>query len=423
MNRVLDWTLERAQERSTWVGAALLLSSLGVTVSPELQAAIIQVGLAVSGLVLVLIRDRSSGAADKGRAGTGQDPRHLPNASDVHPAWGGWLRQGKEKGGVPMGLTPPRLLTVIRLHVVPDRRQGRGSARPVRAPVRQHGATDIPPCQQPALSGRSFRPETVSGSRKLSPTGRPWSGAYEITSLPVLASRLVGHRRSIIEEELMPISPDANLPDVLEALLRAEAEFVQRLLEAAPLPEGSTKDPDYLELLTRYERYMPSAEVTAIARFLYMLDAYGVTDEAGVRRLITAHNERMTALLADTAYLTRMRLPKERLIEARFKKGAINHTAINFAYHRRVALDATSVGRLLVEFANRHQVAEAMNLLAQLGFFEMIEGNFHAKVFLTTGRLEAVYRDYLAQVAQGVGAALAGPEKTTETRGDDDPTA
>jgi hypothetical protein len=59
----------------------------------------------------------------------------------------------------------------------------------------------------------------------------------------------------------MPISPDANLPDVLEALLRAEAEFVRRL-EAAALPEGSTNDPGYLELLTRHERYMPSAEVT-----------------------------------------------------------------------------------------------------------------------------------------------------------------
>src|SRR3954447_24696903 len=128
----------------------------------------------------------------------------------------------------------------------------------------------------------------------------------------------------------MSISLSATLPAVLEALLRAETEFVRLLLEAAPLPEGSTKDPDYIELVMRYERYMPSAEVTAITRFLYMLDAYGVTDEDGLRRLITAHNERMTALAADTAYRTRMRLPKNRLLEARFKKGAINHTAMNF---------------------------------------------------------------------------------------------
>jgi hypothetical protein len=72
MNRILDWALERAQERSTWLGAVLLLSSFGVTVSPELQAAIVQVGLAVSGLVLVLIKARSGGAADKGHLDTGQ---------------------------------------------------------------------------------------------------------------------------------------------------------------------------------------------------------------------------------------------------------------------------------------------------------------------------------------------------------------
>jgi hypothetical protein len=78
MNRILDWALKRAQERNTWLGAVLLLSSLGVSVSPELQAAIVQVGLAVSGLVLVLIKDRSSGAADKGRVDTGQGGPSAP---------------------------------------------------------------------------------------------------------------------------------------------------------------------------------------------------------------------------------------------------------------------------------------------------------------------------------------------------------
>ncbi len=210
----------------------------------------------------------------------------------------------------------------------------------------------------------------------------------------------------------MSVVPSTNLPDVLEALLRAEAELVRLLLEAAPLPEGSTKDPEYIELLGRYERYMPSREVTAIARFLYTLDAYGVTDGEAMRRLVTAHNEHMTALAADAAYLSRMRVPRARLLEARFKKGAVDDAVSNFTDHGRVALNATHMGRLLVEFANKHQVAEAMELLASLGFFEVASGAYNGKVFLTTGRLEAVYRDYLAHVAQGVGAALGGPGAT-----------
>jgi hypothetical protein len=216
----------------------------------------------------------------------------------------------------------------------------------------------------------------------------------------------------------MSISLSATLPDVLEALLRAEAEFVRLLLEAAPLPEGSTRDPDYLELVTRYERYMPSREVTAIARFLYMLDAYGVTDGEAMRRLVTAHNERMAELAADAAHLSRMRIPRDRLLEARFKKGAEDDAVSNFTDHGRVALNATHMGRLLVEFANKHQVAEAMELLASLGFFEVASGAFASNVFVTTGRLEAVYRDYLARVARGVGAALGGPG-ATETERDD----
>jgi hypothetical protein len=67
VNRVLDWVLARAQERSTWLGVTALLSSLGVAISPELQSVIVQAGLAVSGLVLVMSKDRKDRGA-KGHA-------------------------------------------------------------------------------------------------------------------------------------------------------------------------------------------------------------------------------------------------------------------------------------------------------------------------------------------------------------------
>ena len=207
----------------------------------------------------------------------------------------------------------------------------------------------------------------------------------------------------------MSIPSGADLPGVLEALMRAEAELVRRLLEVAPLPEGSPRDARHFELMARYDRYMPSREVTEIARFLFMLGAFGVADGAAFRRLVLAHNERMAALAADTAHLARLRLPKPRLLEARFTDGAVAHAALNFGCHRRPALDATGMGRLLVEFANKHQVAEAMELLAALGFFGVVPSTHNAKVFVSTGRLEAIYRDHLAQLARGVASALGGP--------------
>jgi hypothetical protein len=208
----------------------------------------------------------------------------------------------------------------------------------------------------------------------------------------------------------------AILPDVLEALLHADADFARHLLEAAPLPEGNARAPDYLELMTRYEKYMPSSEVTAIARFLYMLDAYGVTSEEALRRLIASHNEHMAELAADSAHLIRMGVPKKRLLEARFPKGAEDAAVMNFTYHRQVALDATAMGRFLVEFANRHQISEAMNLLAELGFFRVIPSVHAAKIYLSDGRLESIYREYLTQVAQGVGRAFAGQDRLPETQ-------
>jgi hypothetical protein len=59
MNGIFDWVLARTQEKSTWIGLASLLSSAGIAVSPELQTAATEVGLAVSGLVLVLTREHS----------------------------------------------------------------------------------------------------------------------------------------------------------------------------------------------------------------------------------------------------------------------------------------------------------------------------------------------------------------------------
>jgi len=62
VDRFLNWALARAQEKSTWVGLASMLSGLGVTMSPDLQATVAEIGLAVSGLVLVLTKERGDPA-------------------------------------------------------------------------------------------------------------------------------------------------------------------------------------------------------------------------------------------------------------------------------------------------------------------------------------------------------------------------
>ncbi len=55
---VFKWLGGRLAERSSWLGIIAVLASLGITISPELQDVIIQVGLSLAGLVAFLTKDK-----------------------------------------------------------------------------------------------------------------------------------------------------------------------------------------------------------------------------------------------------------------------------------------------------------------------------------------------------------------------------
>lgn len=52
-----DYFLARAKEPSTWRGAILFLTAVGVPIAPALAESIISVGLAVAGLIGVVTPD------------------------------------------------------------------------------------------------------------------------------------------------------------------------------------------------------------------------------------------------------------------------------------------------------------------------------------------------------------------------------
>lgn len=53
----MTYVLARLKEASTWRGIALLLTAFGVQVAPDVQEAVISVGIAVAGAVGVLFPD------------------------------------------------------------------------------------------------------------------------------------------------------------------------------------------------------------------------------------------------------------------------------------------------------------------------------------------------------------------------------
>ena len=57
MDMILAFVVSRMKERSTWLGLVGILSSFGVALQPEYVEAIASIGVALSGVVLVLTRD------------------------------------------------------------------------------------------------------------------------------------------------------------------------------------------------------------------------------------------------------------------------------------------------------------------------------------------------------------------------------
>lgn len=57
-DKILDWLLQRARERSTWLGIISLLTALGITMTPAQTEAVVTAAMAVAGAILALSRDK-----------------------------------------------------------------------------------------------------------------------------------------------------------------------------------------------------------------------------------------------------------------------------------------------------------------------------------------------------------------------------
>lgn len=57
MDMLKLYVVNRAKEASTWRGVVMLLTAVGLKITPEMADAIISVGIAVAGLIGMLLPD------------------------------------------------------------------------------------------------------------------------------------------------------------------------------------------------------------------------------------------------------------------------------------------------------------------------------------------------------------------------------
>jgi hypothetical protein len=59
MSNLLAWIAARLKERSTWMGLIGLLSTVGISISPEYSETIVTVGVALGSGIAILSGDQS----------------------------------------------------------------------------------------------------------------------------------------------------------------------------------------------------------------------------------------------------------------------------------------------------------------------------------------------------------------------------
>ncbi len=56
----MDYLLNRLKEATTWQGLIAIITGLGVSLSPDMSAAVVTVGVALFGLVSVILKERGA---------------------------------------------------------------------------------------------------------------------------------------------------------------------------------------------------------------------------------------------------------------------------------------------------------------------------------------------------------------------------
>jgi hypothetical protein len=85
MNKTIDWAVERLSENSTWRGIILLVTSIGVTLTPDQSEKIIAAGLALIGLINVFRKSPPSAAAVAIAVNTGSTDHLVKPVTETKP--------------------------------------------------------------------------------------------------------------------------------------------------------------------------------------------------------------------------------------------------------------------------------------------------------------------------------------------------
>jgi len=190
---------------------------------------------------------------------------------------------------------------------------------------------------------------------------------------------------------------------VLRAIRLARATFMRRLVEHAMAHLAETGDGS-ASLSPEELRQLKSEGVVQIAEIFFLFEETGMNDPALLRSRLEMHNEalgaKLTQMRENNLAHTPEGLSRDRLASGILDDGKIQ-MLVDEAEWGELRFDQSSLSSLLIELMAPESCRTLVILLARFGFLKRI-GTNNVRI-RSLGKLEQLYREHLAQIADALG--------------------
>ena len=197
-----------------------------------------------------------------------------------------------------------------------------------------------------------------------------------------------------------------------EALHEARLSFQSALVEGAAIQKGSAIQNRHFAASLRQD------SIYQMAEFFFLLRAFGIEDDAKIRRYAEVHNLYIEELQKDKTKRIRLGLSPTRVEKGMFSQDCISKLVENYRTHDG-AIDQSDLSRLLIQVMSPETCRKTVVTLTKAGYLERWSSPYQAKLVRSTGTLERLFARSMRHVRSAL-ASLAGTLEPDDVDRDDD---
>jgi hypothetical protein len=188
-----------------------------------------------------------------------------------------------------------------------------------------------------------------------------------------------------MHDRASPAADYGRLVDLHEAVRTAKAAFFAALAD-----RSASRD---LKVLTGLRQ----DSVYGMSEFFFLFRSMGIDTPQRIARYVDVHNAYIQELKSDRQKLTQLGLMPQRLTRAEFNDENKRKLTANFS-STPPTFDQSDLARLLAIMMSAETCRNTVITLAEAGFLDRQQSPYKAMLIRSTGTLEALFADHLAQL-------------------------